>query len=304
MCDCAGECCCQDTAPQTPEAIGNRPALGQVSYRAGRYGTFLASMHAALSGTGDPELAPLTALRTRDPADFTIALLDSWAVVLDILTFYSERVANEAFLRTAVEQRSVTEIAALVGYVPSPGVSASATLAFTLASAPGSPAVVPIPAGTRVQSVPGPGQSPQVFETSADLTALAAWNALPAQATTPWSLSGNEQSTWFTGTSNNLNTGDALPFVAAPGGTPNPNSGPAELHYITAVSTDPVADATQVTWDTPLNSTAFARRRERLRLPHEGGPVRRERGDRDEHDHIQCHGRGRQDDNRNKHAEL
>jgi len=258
MCDCAGECCCQGTAPQTPEAIGNRPALGQVSYRAGRYATFLASMRAALSGTGDPELAPLTALRTRDPADFTIALLDSWAVVLDILTFYSERVANEAFLRTAVEQRSVTEIAALVGYVPSPGVSASATLAFTLASAPGSPAVVPIPAGTRVQSVPGPGQSPQVFETSADLTALAAWNALPAQATTPWSLSGNEQSTWFTGTSNNLSIGDALLFVAAPGGTPDLGGGPAELHYITAVSADSIANATQVTWDTALNSTAFA----------------------------------------------
>jgi hypothetical protein len=256
MCDCAGGCCCQDTAPPTPEAICNRPALGQVSYRAGQYGTFLASMRAALSGAGD--LAPLAALRTRDPADFTIALLDSWAVVLDILTFYSERVANEAFLRTAVEQRSVTEIAALVGYVPSPGVSASATLAFTLASAPGSPAVVPIPAGTRVQSVPGPVQSPQVFETSADLTALAAWNALPAQATTPWSLSGHELSTWFTGTSNNLNTGDALLFVAAPGGTPNLDSGPAELHYITAVSTDPVASATEVTWDTPLNSTAFA----------------------------------------------
>jgi hypothetical protein len=254
MCDCAGGCCCQDTTP--PETICNRPALGQVSYRVGRYGTFLASMHAALSGAGD--LAPLAALRTRDPADFTIALLDSWAVVLDILTFYSERVANEAFLRTAVEQRSVTEIAALVGYVPSPGVSASATLAFTLASAPGSPAVVPIPAGTRVQSVPGPGQSPQVFETSADLTALAAWNALPAQATTAWSLSGNEQSTWFTGTSNNLNTGDALLFVAASGGTPDLTSGPAELHYITAVSTDPVANATQVTWNTPLNSTAFA----------------------------------------------
>ncbi len=58
------------------------------------------------------------ALRTRDPADFTIALLDSWAVALDILTFYSERVANEAFLRTAVEQRSVIELAALVGLHP------------------------------------------------------------------------------------------------------------------------------------------------------------------------------------------
>jgi hypothetical protein len=265
MCDCSGSCGCQGTAPATPEAIGNRGALSTVSYRAGRYATFRASMILALAGTGsDPALAallaPMAALRTRDPADFTVALLDSWAVVLDILTFYSERVANEAFLRTAVEQRSVTELAALVGYVPSPGVSASATLAFTLADSPGAPAVVPVPAGTRVQSVPGPGQSPQVFETSAALTALAAWNAIPAQTTRPWSLAkdswGNwPASTWFAGTANNLNVGDALLFVAAPGGTVNAGSGPtAELHFITAVSADPVSNATQVTWDTRLNS--------------------------------------------------
>lgn len=268
MCDCSGSCGCQGTAPATPEAISNRGALSAVSYRAGRYATFRASMITALAGTGtgtgDPALAalaaPLAALRTRDPADFTVALLDSWAVVLDILTFYSERVANEAFLRTAVEQRSVTELAALVGYVPSPGVSASATLAFTLADSPGAPAVVPIPAGTRVQSVPGPGQSPQVFETSAALTALAAWNAIPAQQTKPWSLAQDSQgnwpsNTWFTGTANNLNAGDALLFVAAPGGVLNAGSGPAtELHFITAVSADPAWNATYVSWDAALGS--------------------------------------------------
>ena len=84
--------------------------------------------------------------------------IDAWSEVLDILTFYTERLANEAYLGTAIEGRSVFELARLVGYKPSPGVSASTVLAFTLASAPGSPAIVPIPAGTRVQSVPGPGQ--------------------------------------------------------------------------------------------------------------------------------------------------
>jgi hypothetical protein len=256
-CDCATCDACAGAGPQTPETITNAPALGQVSYRTGRYATFLASMIAALS-SADPTLAPLGALRTRDPGDFSIALLDSWATVLDILTFYTERLANEAFLRTAVEQRSVTDLAALVGYVPSAGVAASATLAFTLATAPGSPASVLIPAGTRVQSVPGPGQTAQVFETSADLTALAAWNALPAQTTAPWSLCGTEQSTWIAGTSNNISVGDALLFVYAPGGVPSVASGPAEFHYVTAVSTDPVAKTTQVTWDAPLTTTQFA----------------------------------------------
>ncbi len=248
---------CAGTEPETPETITNRPALGQVSYRTGRYATFLASMLAALS-SADPALAPLGALRTRDPGDFSIALLDSWATVLDILTFYSERLANEAFLRTAVEQRSVTDLAALIGYVPSPGVAASATLAFTLATAPGSPASVLIPAGTRVQSVPGPGQTAQVFETSADVTALAAWNSLPAQTTKPWTLYGTEQSTLIAGTSNNVGVGDALLFVAAAGGVPSAASGPVEFHYVTAVSTDSAAKTTQLTWDAPLSTAQFA----------------------------------------------
>jgi hypothetical protein len=241
---------------ETPETITNRPDLSQVEYRVGRYATFLESMLATLSDQSDPQIAPIAGLRTRDPADFSIALLDSWAVVLDILTFYSERLANEAYLRTAVGQRSVTELAALIGYKPSPGVAASATLAFTLLTAPGAPATVTIPAGTRVQSIPGPGQTAQVFETSADLTALAAWNALPAQTTQPWFLAGKEHSTWITGTSNNISVGDALLFVSAPGGTPS-TTGPVEFHCVTAVTTDPVAKATQLTWEAALSTPDF-----------------------------------------------
>ena len=44
-------------------------------------------------------------LRTRDDDDFTIALLDAWATVADVLTFYQERIANESYLRTATERR-------------------------------------------------------------------------------------------------------------------------------------------------------------------------------------------------------
>src|SRR5579863_993032 len=186
--------CCAGTGDQTPQLITNRPALSSIAYRVGTYSTFNASMLADLSGSDFPILS---LLRTRDPSDFSIALLDAWAVALDILTFYQERFANEAFLRTAVDQRSVFELARLVGYVPSPGVAASAVLAFTLSSATGSPDNVLIPAGTRVQSVPGPGQTPQVFETSADLVALIAYNALPAQTTIAWSLAPGATFTWI-----------------------------------------------------------------------------------------------------------
>ena len=160
--------CCQGLGSETPEPISNRPGLSQIRYRVGTHATFKASLLAALSDSNLPALAPL---RTRDGSDFSIALLDAWAVALDILTFYQERLANEAYLGTAVDAASVMSLARLVGYKPSPGVAASAFLAFTLTNARGAPDNVLIPAGTRVQSVPKPGQTPQVFETSSDLTA-------------------------------------------------------------------------------------------------------------------------------------
>jgi len=242
--------CCTGLAQQTPEVIANRPALSSIAYRAGRYSTFNASMLAALSDPAFPALAPL---RTRDTTDFSIALIDAWAVALDILTFYQERFANEAYLRTAVDQRSVFELARLVGYVPSPGVAASAVLAFTLSSAPGSPDNVLIPAGSRVQSVPGPGQTAQIFQTSADLTAVIGWNALPAQTTVRWQLAGSDTSTWIAGTANSISPGDALLFVQAAGGQPVPD-GAADLHYVTKVSASPAVGSTQIWWDGPLAS--------------------------------------------------
>jgi hypothetical protein len=245
--------CCAGLDRQTPEVIANRPALSSIAYRAGRYSTFNASMLAALSDPAFPALAPL---RTRDNADFSIALIDAWAVALDILTFYQERFANEAYLRTATERRSVFELARLVGYVPASGVAASAVLAFTLSSAPGAPDNVPIPVGSRVLSVPGPGQTAQTFETSADLTAVIGWNALPAQTTIPWQLTGSDTSTWITGTANGINVADALLFVQAQDGQPAA-AGPADFHYVTAVTPDPVSGNTKIRWDGPL-SGAFA----------------------------------------------
>ena len=242
--------CCDGVVQETPQLITNRPALPEIAYRVGTHSTFNASMLASLS---DPAYPALAMLRTRDTSDFSIALLDSWAVALDILTFYQERFANEAFLRTAVDQRSVFELARLVGYVPSPGVAASAVLAFTLSSAPGAPDNVLIPASTRVQSIPGPGQSPQTFETSADLTAVIGCNALPASTEIPWQLFGSDVSTWISGTANAINVGDALLFVAANAGVPVP-TGAADVRYVTAVTIDSNAGNTRIAWDSPLSS--------------------------------------------------
>ena len=140
-CDCG---CCAGTSVQTPQPRSNAGGLPAVSYRVGTWSSFKESMLARLSSADYPALQ---ALKTRSDDDFTIAFLNSTAMVLDILTFYQERLANESYLRTAGQLRSLTELSRLIGYQPAPGVSASAYLAFILKPTPGQP-----PNPTRRQS--------------------------------------------------------------------------------------------------------------------------------------------------------
>ena len=118
-----GTCgCCEGTRVETPAEVNNRPALPAVAYRVGTHSQFKRSMLARLSDSARPALLNL---RTRDDDDFTIALIDAWAVVGDVLTFDQERIANESYLRTATERVSVLELARLIDYQLRPGVAAS-----------------------------------------------------------------------------------------------------------------------------------------------------------------------------------
>jgi hypothetical protein len=207
-------------------------------------------MKAGLSGN---KLSPLTKLKTRDTGDFSIALMDCWATVGDVLTFYQERIANEGFLRTALERRSVLELARLVGYVLRPGVAASTYLAYSLdkpisipalidvnavSTAPPDPPVT-IPAGSKAQSVPGPGELPQTFETSNDLIARASWNNLQVRLSRPQKITENTRTIFFKG-SPNLKPGDPLLLLiyASP---PKPY-----LFRVETVTPDPPNDRTRV----------------------------------------------------------
>lgn len=207
--------CCAGTSVQTPQVASNSPGLPAVAYRAGTWATFKESMLARLSSSDYPALG---ALKTRSDDDFTVALLDATSVMLDILTFYQERLANESYLRTAQQLRSLVELSRLIGYQPSPGVSASTYVAFTLQTAPGqapdptAPAIT-IPAGTQIQSVPTQNQKPQTFETSADIPAKADWNALAVQTGQPWSPQFGDTSVYLQGTATQLQPGDLILIV-------------------------------------------------------------------------------------------
>ena len=237
----AGCGCCEGTEPLTPLPTANRPGLPTLSYRVGTHATFLETMKSRLSSRDYPQLAGLT---SRAPDDAAIALLDAWATVGDVLTFYQERVANEGYLRTATERRSVVELARLVGYRPRPGVAASVYLAYTIDEKFTEEAL--IPAGSRVQSVPGPGETAQSFETSEDLKARSKWNDLHPRTAQPQTLAsircgdGEWAHVYLKGTSTNLKVNDPLLIGVRGGLAP-------QLVRVRAVTPDTVADRTRVT---------------------------------------------------------
>ncbi len=51
---------------------------------------------------------------SRSPNDFGITLIELFAYMGDILSFYGDRIANEAFLETATLRSSVLKIAAML----------------------------------------------------------------------------------------------------------------------------------------------------------------------------------------------
>lgn len=183
--------CCEGLQPPAP--IHNAPGLPAIAWRIDTHPGFHQRMlarlplwHPPLTPAATPR--PLAALTTREPGDPAIAFTDAAACVADVLGFYQERIANEGFLRTATERRSVLELARAVGYALRPGVAASVHLVFTVEDAPGAPGICTIAAGAPVQSVPPQGQLPQVFETGEELVARAEWNALRPRQTRPADL--------------------------------------------------------------------------------------------------------------------
>ena len=152
-------------------AITNLPGLSQISFRAGDFNSFReALLTPLLADLGQPPLeVSLTAWQSgvgADPSvvDLAVMMVEWWAYLSDILTFYNERIANEDYLRTALLPETPAQLIRLLGYRPRPTIGATGTLAALL-----TPSILPgqtvtLPQGLQFQSKPGPGGPPQTFE--------------------------------------------------------------------------------------------------------------------------------------------
>lgn len=216
--------CCEGISVLTPVEINNRPGLKAIAYRTGTHDLFKKSMLAYLAPSKFPAIKKLT---TREDDDFSFALIDAWATVSDVLTFYQERIANESYLRTAVERLSIQQLARLTGYELSPGSAASTYLAFTadestnipqdqanLAVKTGIQTSITIDKGTKVQSIPGPGEQAQTFETVEEINARPEWNAIKPRLRKRHKLTRNTSRLFLEGTNVNLKAGDGIAFKA------------------------------------------------------------------------------------------
>jgi hypothetical protein len=69
-----------------------------------------------------------------DPADFGLALVESFAYMGDLINYYIDRAANESFIGTATQRQSVINIANTYGYYPSGYRASYVTITLTNSS--------------------------------------------------------------------------------------------------------------------------------------------------------------------------
>jgi hypothetical protein len=184
LCHCfdePSESCCDRSAlpPAAPIQPSNPPGLSAIRYRIGTFTSFRRAMLDELAQAKSPD--PFAGWHEGTDGDYQTIFIELWAYLADVLTFYQERIANEAFLPTATQRDSLLRLCRLIDYRPGPGAGASVLLAFAIEKNK----TVSIPAGFRAGNKPAPGKDPAVFETGSALTAFGSYSAIPMSAAAP-----------------------------------------------------------------------------------------------------------------------
>lgn len=234
--------CCKEENILIPAVTVNLPGLKNLAFRIGTHGSFKAQMKADLS-----RKKPLLGLTSRDDDDPSLALIDAWACVLDVLTFYQERIANEGYLPTATERLSVLNLSRAIGYELKPGVAASTFLAFTLDEAAGSPGEARIDKGTKVMSIPGQDEKPQTFETIESIDAYASLNALKPKLTRQNIPIFKDKEVYLKGVTTGLKPGDGI-LIIGKERMDSPTNENWDFRRIKTVMTSTEGNYTKITW--------------------------------------------------------
>lgn len=160
-----------------------------LSYRIGTYDDFLKTQLSTLAVTpaktesGDIISLPWKAYDINENGNPISALMQGWSMVLDVLTFYQERLLNEGLLQTAKEQRSILELGNEVGYQFNKGLPATTYLAFTAAKPKKPLQPIAIPHATAAKAIPiDKGSLGQIFETTNEATIYYEWNSISVKS--------------------------------------------------------------------------------------------------------------------------
>lgn len=108
----------------------------------------------------------------QNPGSLEMMLLESFSREMDILSYYGDRAAAEAFIGTATQLSSVIRLAQLLGYTPGQPIAASGSVTFETDDTQATAVVVP--AGTQVttqyiQTL----NAPIIYETVEDVSVPA-----------------------------------------------------------------------------------------------------------------------------------
>src|SRR5215218_113000 len=97
----------------------------------------------------------------RNESDFGVVLIELFAYVADLLSYYQDRVANEAYLPSATQRRSVADLLRLIDYQIDPGLAATVHLHLD-ASAAATVTGARLP--YQVKTAGRPGEADVTFE--------------------------------------------------------------------------------------------------------------------------------------------
>lgn len=104
----------------------------------------------------------------RSELDLGVALVEGFSFMYDNLSYYQDRNANEAFLSTAVQRKSVIKHGRSVGYELDPATSAEVDLTFVTSGAG------TVPSKTRIEVDTSDGSNPATFELENDFVSPGA----------------------------------------------------------------------------------------------------------------------------------